>query len=157
MRQLMIFLLAMGLAGCQAQPAKPKTASSSSKVSQISSHKKTVKKVPLKARVADLIGHYFVNTDDHDQVLQFTASTSGYYLDVQTRQAGADFTSSQAGIFNAKLSVSDKTYTLIGTPQPNAKQSQLSFEKLSATKIQQLPDGPIYRRVENDDLSTLNQ
>lgn len=154
MRELLMIAVVLTLAGCQAQTTnttKKSTSASSAKVIV----KKAKKKAPLKAKTSDLIGHYFVNTDDHDQVLQFTASTSGYYLDVQTRQNGEDFTSSQSGIFNAKLSISDLTYRFSGTAQPNAQQSSLSFKKLTNTKMQQLPDGPIYRQVKNDDLSTL--
>lgn len=156
MRKLFMTLAVLILAGCQAQATsttKKSTSSSSAKVVV----KKPKKKAPLKAKVSDLIGHYFVNTDDHDQVLQFTASTSGYYLDVQTRQNGEDFTSSQAGIFNGKLTISALTYTFSGTAQPNAQQSTISFKKLSKTKMQELPDGPIYQQVKNDDLSTLSE
>ncbi|WP_407892021.1 hypothetical protein [Lacticaseibacillus sp. N501-2] len=153
MRGLLIMLLALSLAGCQAQAApKPEKASSTSTKIQVNKPKHPA---PLKAKEADLLGHYFVDRDDHNQVLQFTASTSGYYLDVQTRHNGEDFTSSQAGIFNGKLTISGLTYTFSGTAQPNAAQSTISFKKLTKTAMQQLPDGPIYRRVKNDDLSTL--
>ncbi|WP_125710284.1 hypothetical protein [Lacticaseibacillus porcinae] len=156
MRGLLIIALVLSLAGCQAKPTK----TTSSKPSQTSTKvvkPKAKKPAPLKARESDLIGHSFVNVDDHDQVLQFTASTSGYYLDVQTRQNGEDFTSSQAGIFNGKLTIADLTYTFTGTAQPNASASTLSFKKISKTKMQQLPDGPIYKHIKDDDLSTLNQ
>lgn len=156
MRELLMIAAVLTLVGCQAQTTSTtKKASSSSSAKVIV--KKAKKKAPLKAKTSDLIGHYFVNTDDHDQVLQFTASTSGYYLDVQTRQNGEDFTSSQAGIFNAKLTIADLTYTFSGKAQPNAQQSTLSFKKLSKTKMQQLSDGAIYRQVKNDDLSTLSE
>lgn len=156
MRALILLAAVLTLAGCQAAPTKTQATKPSATSHKVVKQK--VKKVaPLKAKVSDLIGHYFVNTDNHDQVLQFTASTSGYYLDVQTRQNGEDFTSSQAGIFNGKLTISALTYTFSGTAQPNAQQSTLSFKKLTKTKIQQLPDGPTYRQVKNDDLSTLNE
>ena len=156
MRKLLIIATGLALAGCQAQETSTTNKTSSSSSVKVLA-KKPKKKAPLKAKTSDLIGHYFVNTGDHDQVLQFMASTSGYYLDVQTRKNGEDFTSSQSGIFNAKLTISDLTYRFSGTAQPNAPQSTLSFKKLSKTKMQQLPDGPIYRQVKNDDLNTLNE
>jgi hypothetical protein len=109
-----------------------------------------------KAKVADILGHSFVATTDPNRVLQFTASTSGYFMDVQTRQDGQDFATSDAGIFGADITVDGATYTVTGQAQPHATSGSVSFLKRSATTIQQLPNGPTYRRVKNDDLSTLN-
>lgn len=155
MRYLILVLTLLTLSACGQQPTtapKPAASHTSSAASQAKSKKASVRP----ARRADLIGHTFVDQSDANRVLIFTASTSGYYMDVQTRRDGEDFASSGAGIFNAKLSVSAQSYTLTGTAQPNAATNSLRFEKLTNTSFKQLPAGPTYKCVTNDDLRTLN-
>lgn len=154
MRVIVALLCVLGLAGChQAKPSSTVSHSSSAAVVK-SSHKPAA--TITKAKLDDLLGHAFINVADHRQGLIFTSSTSGYFMDVQTSAAGADFASTDAGIFDAKITVSEMTYTIQGTAQPHAASAQVQFKKLSNTMIQQLPDGPRYQRVKHDDLNAVD-
>ncbi|WP_203623555.1 hypothetical protein [Lacticaseibacillus sp. 866-1] len=146
--------LVLVLAGCGSQKKAPQTSSSSSvKISKQAAPKK---RPNTKAGMDDLIGHYWVNTADASEVLQITASTDGYFVDVQRySQAQAGYATASAGVFAARLVLRKHTYTFTGRAQPNAQSSTWVFQKLSATKIKQLPDGPLFRQVKNDDLSTI--
>ncbi|WP_125703974.1 hypothetical protein [Lacticaseibacillus daqingensis] len=159
-KRFLLLLLPLLLTGCHAlapadsQSAAPTSQSKVVKVTKPAPVKKKVKPNTT-ANVDDLTGHYFVNTQDHNEVLQFTADTSGYIFDIQRRVTGGNFTSAAEGLFNAKLTTAGDQYTITGTAQPNAKASTLTFQKLSSTKLRQLPDGPTYTRVKNDDRSTI--
>lgn len=151
---LIAAVLLLALAGCGTQ-----SASQSSSHSHASVHRaqpKRPKRPNTKAGIDDLTGHYWVNTTDKDQVLQITASTDGYFLDVQQyAKDQAAYTTTNAGVFAAKLTLTKHTYTFTGTPQPHAKLATWQFKKLATTRIKQLPDGPVFRRVKDDDLTTL--
>lgn len=159
MKKIAPFLLViLLLAGCSAGGTKETTSThSSQKASSTRQSTASKRKKPdLTAAADDLAGHTFVAVDDHNQALQFYADTAGYLMDVLTREPGADFVTSRAGVFNAQLATSGSTYTLTGTAQPNAASGTVRFEKRGAKTIRQLPDGPTYRRVKNDDLSTVS-
>ncbi|WP_179394374.1 hypothetical protein [Lacticaseibacillus absianus] len=161
MKKSLLLLTILLLSGCHAlAPAMRQTptahhVSPSSTTTHVSRQSRAPHAPNTTAAVDDLVGHYFVNQADHNEVLQFSADTTGYIFDIQRREPGADFTSAAEGIFNATLTTSGSTYTLSGTAQPNAAGSTLQFEKLSATKIRQLPDGPTFKRVRNDDRRTI--
>lgn len=141
------------LTGCGTAAKAPAVSSSSASAS-----KKVVRKTQpnTQAGIDDLIGHYWVNTTDPNQVLQITASTDGYFVDVQRySQAQAGYVTANAGIFAARLALGKHTYTFTGRAQPNAPVNTWKFQKLSATKIKQLPSGPDFRLVKNDDLETI--
>ncbi|WP_390407634.1 hypothetical protein [Lacticaseibacillus jixiensis] len=154
MRAMIALLCLVCLAGCASTKpaASPSPGANSQKIKPAVKPKTKV----TKASADDLSGHAFVNVSDHSQGLVFTASTSGYFMDRQASQAGADFATTQAGIFEATLTVSGMTYTIQGTAQANAASNQVQFKKISNTLIQQLPNGPRYKRVKHDDLNAVS-
>lgn len=155
MKKLIISLVALlALTGCGHPAAEQPAASSSAASPQL---KKSSKRPNTKAGIDDLIGHYWLNTEDPDQVLQITASTGGYFIDVQRYTAAqAGYATASAGVFAASLTLNQDTYTFSGKAQPNATSATWQFKKLSRTRIQQLPAGPVFRRVKNDDLTTID-
>lgn len=157
----MIWLLPvilLGLTGCQA--ANSHQTSSSSKAGQSratsqTSRKKKATKPLTPATIDDLSGHYLVAVTDHDTVMHVYGTTSGYVLEYLTKTDGADYTTSNQGLFNAQVKTTTTTYTFTGTGQTHALATSVTFKKLSASKIQRESDQVTFKRVTHDDLSTI--
>ncbi|EPC12424.1 hypothetical protein [Lacticaseibacillus paracasei] len=141
------------LSGCSQTTSTPKkTTSSSSATSQ--SH--TVKKAVPKATLGTLVGHAFVQTKDATKAIRVTSSTSGYYLETLANRDGV-FESTDSGIFAADLTHKGRIFTFTGKAQPQASANTIQFQLTKTGNLKQLPDGPVYKKVPQDDLDRLAQ
>ena len=113
------------------------------------------KTVP-KATLGTLVGHAFVQTKDATKAIRVTSSTSGYYLETLANRDGV-FESTDSGIFAADLTLKGRIFTFTGKAQPQASANTIQFQLTKTGNLKQLPDGPVYKRVPQDDLDRLAQ
>lgn len=151
-------VILLGITGCHTSNRQQTTQSSAHSTHQESTKTSSKAKAttPLTpATIDDLSGHYFVAVTDHDTVMHVYGTTSGYVLEYLTKSNGADYTTSNTGLFNAQVKTTTTTYTFTGTGQTHALATTVTFKKLSKTKIQRESDQVTFKRVSHDDLSTI--
>ncbi|MGV7801873.1 hypothetical protein PJN14_30310, partial [Mycobacterium kansasii] len=85
-----------------------------------------------------------------------TSSTSGYYLETLANRDGV-FESTDSGIFAADLTLKGRIFTFTGKAQPQASANTIHFQLTKTGNLKQLPDGPVYKKVPQDDLDRLAQ
>ncbi|RND52675.1 hypothetical protein FAM18113_02046 [Lacticaseibacillus paracasei] len=103
-----------------------------------------------------LVGHAFVQTKDATKAIRVTSSTSGYYLETLANRDGV-FESTDSGIFAADLTLKGRIFTFTGKAQPQASANTIQFQLTKTGNLKQLPDGPVYKKVPQDDLDRLAQ
>ena len=101
-------------------------------------------------------GHAFVQTKDATKAIRVTSSTSGYYLETLANRDGV-FESTDSGIFAADLTLKGRIFTFTGKAQPQASTNTIQFQLTKTGNLKQLPDGPVYKKVPQDDLDRLAQ
>ena len=156
MKKLICFATLILLSGCSSTTPTSKSTSKQPAASTVTSHVKPTKKTVPKATLSTLVGHAFVQVDNRKKAIRITSSTSGYYLETLANQSGV-FESTDQGIFAAQLTLKGRIFTFTGKAQPQAASSTLQFQLTKKGQLKQLPDGPVYKKVPQDDLDRLAQ
>ena len=146
MKKLICLTILILLSGCSSTTPTGKSTSKQPATSTVTSHVKPTKKTVSKATLSTLIGHAFVQVDNRKKAIRVTSSTSGYYLE-----------STDQGIFAAQLTLKSRVFTFTGKAQPQAASSTLQFQLTKKGQLKQLPNGPVYKKVPQDDLDHLAQ
>lgn len=160
MKKIVWLMLILILSGCSQGAPTAKSSSNQSttskRTSKPSKARQKAKKAPPKASLSTVVGHAFVQQDDQKNAIRVLSSTSGYYLETLSNQDG-DFESTDQGIFAAQLTLKDRTFTFTGKAQPQAASNTVQFQLTKKGLLKQLPDGPFYKKVPNDDLDHLSR
>ena len=154
MKKLIFLTILILLSGCSSTTPASKSTSKQPAASTVTSHVKPTKKTVPKATLSTLVGHAFVQVDK--KAIRVTSSTSGYYLETLANQGGV-FESTDQGIFAAQLTLKSRVFTFTGKAQPQAASSTLQFQLTKKGQLKQLPNGPVYKKVPQDDLDRLAQ
>lgn len=156
MKKLICLTILILLSGCSSTTPTSKSTSKQPATSTVTSHVKPIKKTVPKATLSTLVGHAFVQVDNRKKAIRITSSTSGYYLETLSNQGGV-FESTYQGIFAAQLTLKSRVFTFTGKAQPQAASSTLQFQLTKKGQLKQLPNGPVYKKVPQDDLDRLAQ
>ena len=156
MKKLICLTILILLSGCSSTTPASKSTSKQPATSTVTSHVKPIKKTVPKATLSTLVGHAFVQVDNRKKAIRITSSTSGYYLETLSNQGGV-FESTDQGIFAAQLTLKSRVFTFTGKAQPQAASSTLQFQLTKKGQLKQLPNGPVYKKVPQDDLDRLAQ